>query len=48
MQKLRERTSALDGRVSRVEEDMEPLQRDVKYNVYLTVQHAAHVDDLEN
>ena len=48
MQKLRERTSALEGRVSTVEDDMVPMQRDLNYNCHLTEQHAARLDEMEN
>lgn len=48
MQKLWERTSALEGRVSSMEDDMAPLQRDITYNKLLTAQHVACLDDLEN
>lgn len=41
MQKSWERTSALEGQVSTIEDDMATLQRDVKYNGQLTAQHAA-------
>lgn len=39
MQKLHERTSALKGCVSTVEDNKAPLMRDVKHNVILTAQH---------
>lgn len=48
MQKLWERTSALEGRVSSMKDDIAPLQRDLSYNVHLTAQHFACLDDLEN
>lgn len=48
MQKLRERTAVIEGRISAVEDDIAPMQRDLQYNCHLTVQHAAHLDDLEN
>lgn len=40
MQKLRERTAALEGRFSSRENGMEPLLRDVKQNVMMTMLHA--------
>lgn len=48
MQKLRERTAAIEGRISAVEDDIAPMQRDLQYNCHLTAQHAACLDDLEN
>lgn len=48
MQKLREQTSAVEGRISTTENDMAPIQQDVKYHTHLTAQHAARLDDLEN
>lgn len=48
MQKLKERTSALEGRLGTVEDDMAPMQRDLKYNCHLTEQHAARLDEMEN
>lgn len=48
IQKLRERTSALEGRVSTVEDDMKPLLRDVNQNVLMTAQHAACKVDFKN
>lgn len=48
MQKLREQASALEGQVSTIEVDIAQFQRDVKYNVHLTAQHAARLDDIEN
>lgn len=40
--------SALEGRMSTVEDDMAPMQRDLKYNCHLTVQNAARLNDLKN
>lgn len=34
--------------MSTIEDDIVPMQRDVKYNSHLAAQHAAHLDDLEN
>ena len=48
MQKLRERTAAVEGRVSSLEDDMAPLQRKVKHTALLSAQQAARLDDLEN
>lgn len=41
MQKLRERTSALEVRVSFIEDEVAPLQRDLSYDT-------ARLDDLRN
>lgn len=48
MQKLRERTAAIESRVSVMEDDLVPMQRDLKYNCHVVDQHAARLDDLEN
>lgn len=48
MHKLRERTAALEGRLSTVEDDMTPMQRDLKYNCHPTEQHAMRLDEMEN
>lgn len=43
-----EHTSALEGQVSTIEDDMVPWQRDVGYNGHLTAQQAACLDNLES
>lgn len=48
MQKLRDHTAALEGRTSTVEDDMAPLQRDVRHVQSLTTAHAAELGDMEN
>lgn len=48
MQKLRERTSAVEGRISTLEEEWQPLQRDVKYTHSMTVANASMLEDMEN
>lgn len=48
MQKVQECTSALEGRVSKIENEMGPLQHDLKA-VGLETNHCAdRIDDLEN
>lgn len=48
MQKVWERTSALGGRVRNLEDEMGPLQRDLKVVGLQTNHHANCIDDLEN
>lgn len=48
-QKLRERTNiCFRGQSDSLEDDMAPMQRDHTYNSHLIVQHASHLEDLEN
>lgn len=47
-QKLGERMSALEGRVSSIEDEMAPMQRDLTYNTHLTAQRVSRLEDLEN
>lgn len=48
MQKLRDCTVALEGRVSMIEDDMAPLQSDMRHVQSLTSAHAAKLEDMEN
>lgn len=48
MQKLRDRTTALEGRLSTLEDDWAPIQREVHYNSIAVDKEAAHIDDMEN
>lgn len=46
MQKVQERTSALEGQVSNVEDKRGPIQRDLKVVGLQTNHHANRIDDL--
>lgn len=48
MQKLRDRTTALEGWVSTLEDDMTSMQRDLAYTYNAVNKHAARLEDLEN
>lgn len=48
MQKLRDRTAALEGRVGSLEDEWQPLQRDVKYLQTVSSANAARLEDMEN
>lgn len=41
MQKLRDRTTALEGQISRLEDDWAPIQQDVHYNTTTIAKQAA-------
>lgn len=48
MQKLRDRTPALKGHLSTLEDDWAPLQWEVAFTHATVSQHAAKLEDLEN
>lgn len=48
MQKLRECTSALEGCLSTLEDELQPLQRDVRYVQPVASTYAARLEDMEN
>lgn len=48
MQKVQERTSAIENRVSNNEDTLTFMQRDLKAVGLQAKQHANHIDDLEN
>lgn len=48
MQKVRERTSALEGRVGSLEDEFAPVRRDVLANHGVVQRHANRIDDMEN
>lgn len=48
MQKLRHRTSAIEGRISTLEDDWAPTQRESHAQQLLVAKHSARLDDLEN
>lgn len=48
MQKLRDRTAALEGRMSTIEDDVAPLKHEVRQVQNLTSTHAACLEDMEN
>lgn len=48
MQKLRERTTEVKGRISIIEDDWAPMQRESHAQQLLVAKHAARLDDLEN
>lgn len=48
MQKLHECTSAVEGRISTLEDEWQPLQRDVKYTHSMAAANASRLEDMEN
>lgn len=48
VQKVLERTSALEGRVGSLEDELAPVKRDVLANHVVIQRHANHVDDMED
>lgn len=48
MQKLRDCTVAMEGRMSTIEDDVAPLQHEVRQVQSLTYSHAARLEDMEN
>lgn len=48
MQKLRDCTAAIEGRVCTLEDDWAPIQRDVHYNTVTVAKQAARIDDMKN
>lgn len=48
MQKLRERTSALEGHFSTLEDEWQPLQRDVRYVQSVASTNASRLEKMKN
>lgn len=48
MQKVHERTAALEGRVSLVEDDLNPLKREIRAVKEQTNNYEIKMDDVEN
>lgn len=45
---VQEHTSAVEGRVSSLEDEMHPVKRDIAANNVVVQRHANHIDDMEN
>lgn len=48
LQKIRERTTATESRISDIEDKLPPLIRDSQYNTRIVAAVEQHADDLEN